>query len=127
MLIPQQFTVGSLRLVDFIGNLAWVLDDWSVALDELMLESVDVSRRRRRLVHAVCRLLVWSGLKDDDATDSKVVSRSVSGVKMLDVNSSKLLKIKLSTLILSHLQQCQMTLQRPKYDIFLDDRSSQDL
>ena len=29
--------------------------------------------------------------------------------------------------MLSHLQQCQMTLERPRYDMFFDERSSHDL
>ena len=97
-------------------------------LEECLLELVDgLCRSRRDLEVVDCGLLVCSGLKQDEVTESSDVSTSDRGAKTLDVYSSKLFNVKLSTLMLSHLQQCQMTLERPRYDMFFDERSSHDL
>ena len=93
-----------------------------------MLEVVDGLCRSRRDLEAADRgLLVCRRLKQDDVKESSDVSTSERGAKALDIQSPKLINLKLSMLMLSHLQQCQMTLERPRYDIFFDERLSHDL
>ena len=72
-------------------------------------------------------LLVCMGRKHDAVTESNVESSWDNGKKKFEVVSLWLLRVKLSTFILSHLQQCQTTLEQPRYDIFLDDICTQDL
>ena len=81
-------------------------------LEEPKLESDEVCLKHQRgLAQLDCGLLVWRGLKVDDATESKDMSSSERGIKTFDVYNSKLLKVKLSTLILSHLQQLVLQCQ----------------
>ena len=54
------------------------------------------------------------GLKQNESTESREESMSRSGLKLFDVLSSKLFKVKLSTFVLLHLQQCHITLKRPR-------------